>query len=173
LIFSGAGPVAAVIAVTAAVSGGRCPGAELSDDVSWLSHLTTTWSISPCYIGCLFVLPTVSPLHSPAPESGSRPAMTAGTDRLDHVATIRALFSSARTRLRATQPPGFPAPVQSSSRCLAVATRCTLLGALQREGVACGAGPARDRRRVADDRLRAPGGLPGRYFPPGAVGILA
>jgi predicted DNA-binding transcriptional regulator AlpA len=124
-------------------------------------------SISPCHITVLLVvtssLPNVKAMTLPDPGSSfacepeavqpGRP----GADRLISIGDIRALFKLGRTAAyELTHRPGFPAPVQISSRCLRwrASEVGTYAGTLQREGA-----QRRTRRattRVADEPAAVP-----------------
>jgi predicted DNA-binding transcriptional regulator AlpA len=103
--------------------------------------------ISPCHLTVLLAVisgsPSVKAMTFPDPEGpASREPEAAregrpGADRLISVADIRALFKLGRTAAyELTRRPGFPAPVQVSSRCLRwwASEVGTYAGTLQREG---------------------------------------
>ena len=127
-------------------------------------------SISPCHLTVPLAAPSAPPSvramtlpyregsASCEPEAAreGRP----GTNRLISVGDIRVLFKLGRTAAyELTHRPGFPAPVQISSRCLRwwASEVATYADALQREGA------QRRTRRATTRVVEEPGGAPSDY----------
>jgi predicted DNA-binding transcriptional regulator AlpA len=126
-------------------------------------------TISPCHLTVLLVagssLPSVEVMTFPAPEGSAACEPEAarrgrpGADRLISIGDIRALFKLGRTAAyELTRRPGFPAPVQVSSRCLRwwASEVDTYAGTLQREGA------QRRTRRAATRVAGEPAAVPRR-----------
>jgi predicted DNA-binding transcriptional regulator AlpA len=143
--------------------------------------------ISPCDWLSRPLSPSVKAMTLPDPESSAAREPEAaregrpGADHLISVAYIRALFKLGRTAAyELTRRPGFPAPVQVSSRCLPwwASEVDTYAGALQREGAQRGTGRRpRPRPRSASRGSPRCGSVPPRSRPtttsPGSAGRSA